>query len=117
MCADLAALARAPPWGAALLRAHMRRAPAACSKSAADNAGAGLYEIRHLQSWARIGRVQDKVSSDGKLHHEDLEIGKPYDCGSKTVTKDEIIGFGSAWDPQPLHVDEEAAKLTLVGGL
>jgi hypothetical protein len=40
--------------------------------------------------------VQDKVSSDGKLHHEDLEIGKPYDCGSKTVTKDEIIAFGRA---------------------
>jgi acyl dehydratase len=83
----------------------------------ADNGRGSLYEIRHLQSWARIGRVQDKVSSDGKLHHEDLEIGKPYDCGSKTVTKDEIIAFGRAWDPQPLHVDEEAAKLTLVGGL
>jgi acyl dehydratase len=66
--------------------------------------------------------VPDKVSPDkaslgDKLHHEDLEIGKPYDCGSKTVTKDEIIAFGRAWDPQPLHVDEEAAKLTLVGGL
>ena len=31
-------------------------------------------------------------------------------CGTKTVTKDEIIAFGRAYDPQPLHVDEEAAK-------
>ena len=54
-----------------------------------------------MQSSARIGRVQDKAfpdraSIDDKLHHEDLEIGKPYDCGSKTVTKDEIIAFGRA---------------------
>ena len=61
--------------------------------------------------------VQDKVSSGDKLHHEDLAIGKPYECGTKTVTKDEIMAFGRAWDPQPLHVDEEAAKKTLVGGL
>ena len=27
------------------------------------------------------------------------------------------MAFGRAYDPQPLHVDEEAAKLTLVGGL
>ncbi len=27
------------------------------------------------------------------------------------------MAFGRAWDPQPLHVDEEAAKKTLVGGL
>ena len=61
--------------------------------------------------------MQDKVSGENKLHHEDLEIGKPYECGTKTVTKDEIIAFGRAYDPQPLHVDEEAAKKTLVGGL
>ena len=61
--------------------------------------------------------MQDKVSSNDKLHHEDLEVGKPYDCGAKIATKDEIIAFGLAYDPQPLHVDEEAAKATLVGGL
>jgi len=62
--------------------------------------------------------VQDKVSSDtGLLHHEDLEIGKPFTLGPKTATREEIIAFGRAYDPQPIHVDEEAAKATLVGGL
>jgi acyl dehydratase len=61
--------------------------------------------------------VQDKISSGDKLHHEDLEVGKAYACGAKTVSKDEIMAFGRAYDPQPLHVDEEAAKKTLVGGL
>jgi acyl dehydratase len=61
--------------------------------------------------------VQDDVSSDRKLHHEDLEVGKPYVLGQKTVTKEEIIAFGRAYDPQPMHIDEEAARKTLVGGL
>jgi acyl dehydratase len=51
------------------------------------------------------------------LHHEDLEVGKAYTTGKRVVTKDEIIAFGRAYDPQPIHVDEEAAKATLVGGL
>ena len=84
---------------------------------AADNGSGSLYEGRQRQTtgWDEI--VQDKVSGSDRLHHEDLEIGKPYDCGAKTVTKDEIMAFGRAWDPQPLHVDEEAAKATLVGGV
>jgi acyl dehydratase len=61
--------------------------------------------------------VQDKPSSAGLLHHEDLEVGKTYTSGTKAVTKDEILSFGRAYDPQPIHVDEEAAKKTLVGGL
>lgn len=88
----------------------------AAGHPAADNGRGSLYEGRP-QTTGWDTRVQDKVSGSDKLHHEDLEIGKPYDCGAKTVTKDEIMAFGRAWDPQPLHVDEEAAKKTLVGGL
>ncbi len=36
---------------------------------------------------------------------------------ARLVTKDEIIAFGRAFDPQPMHTDEEAAKATPVGGL
>jgi acyl dehydratase len=57
------------------------------------------------------------AAAENRLHHEDLEVGTAVDCGSTTVRKDEIVAFGQAWDPQPLHVDEEAAKATLVGGL
>jgi acyl dehydratase len=55
--------------------------------------------------------------ADDRLHHEDLEVGKQRTFGRKVVTKEEIIAFGRAFDPQPMHVDEEAAKLTPVGGL
>jgi acyl dehydratase len=61
--------------------------------------------------------VQDKIASGGLLHHEDLEVGRAYECGTKTVGKEEILAFGRAYDPQPIHVDEEAARHTLVGGL
>jgi acyl dehydratase len=64
--------------------------------------------------------VQDSPPGEpqaGKLHHEDIEVGKTIACGSKQLTKEEIIAFGRAFDPQPMHVDEQAAKATLVGGL
>lgn len=51
------------------------------------------------------------------IHHEDLVPGAVYPLGTHTLSKDEIIAFGRAFDPQPMHIDEEAAKHTLVGGL
>ncbi|MFT4096553.1 MAG: MaoC family dehydratase [Rhodoblastus sp.] len=33
------------------------------------------------------------------------------------VTKEDIIRFAAAYDPQPFHLDEEAAKHSLLGGL
>jgi acyl dehydratase len=59
----------------------------------------------------------ERGRSAGLLHHEDLEIGRPYLSSTTTVTGEEIIAFGRAWDPQPMHIDAEAAKATLVGGL
>jgi acyl dehydratase len=65
--------------------------------------------------------VQDDISTGGeagsKLHHEDIEIGKPITFGDRVLTRDEIIAYGRAFDPQPMHTDEEAAKATPVGGL
>lgn len=61
--------------------------------------------------------MQDQPHSAGKIHHEDLVIGRPIAFGRKVVTKDEIIDFARRYDPQPMHLDEEAAKATPVGGL
>ena len=52
-----------------------------------------------------------------KRHWEDIEVGKPQVYGAYEVTKDEIFAFANAYDPQPHHIDEEAAKLSLVNGL
>ena len=65
--------------------------------------------------------MQDDFSAGGraenKIHHEDIEIGQPITFGRKLVTKEEILAFGRAYDPQPMHTDEGAAKATPVGGL
>jgi acyl dehydratase len=62
--------------------------------------------------------MQDKLHSPAdKLHLEDLEVGETVRFGHKLVTKDEIIGFARAYDPQLIHLDEEVAKKSIVGGL
>lgn len=33
------------------------------------------------------------------------------------VTEEEIIEVGERWDPQPFHIDREAAKKSMFGGL
>ena len=52
-----------------------------------------------------------------ELYFEDFEPGRVYELGSHTVTQEEIIDFARAWDPQPFHVDPEAAASSTFGGL
>ncbi len=52
-----------------------------------------------------------------KRHFEDIEVGRPLTYGAYEVTREEIFAFAHAYDPQPHHIDEEAAKLSLVKGL
>lgn len=62
--------------------------------------------------------MQDKPHPHAdKLHLEDLEIGKSVAFGRKLVTKDEIIAFAKAYDPQLIHLDEDVARSSIVGGL
>lgn len=55
--------------------------------------------------------------SGNRIHWEDLEVGAVRIYGDYEVTKDEIFAYARAYDPQPHHVDEEAAKLSLTKGL
>ncbi|SLN74550.1 MaoC family dehydratase [Oceanibacterium hippocampi] len=54
---------------------------------------------------------------DTKTYLEDVPVGVARIYGPKTVTRDEIIAFATKFDPQPFHVDEEAAKDSIFGGL
>ena len=51
------------------------------------------------------------------LHFEDFTIGRAFACGPYEVTKAEILEFAREFDPQPHHLDEEAAKNSMLGGL
>ncbi len=48
---------------------------------------------------------------------EDFVEGATLDLGSKLVTAEEIVEFASEFDSQPMHLDEEAGKRSILGGL
>lgn len=48
---------------------------------------------------------------------EDFKVGDIAPMGEKRVDKDEVIAFAKAYDPQPFHVDEDAGKASMYGGL
>ena len=48
---------------------------------------------------------------------EDLEIGETDELGTHTFTADEIKTFARQYDPQPFHLDEEAARRSAFGAL
>ncbi|MCK7612541.1 MaoC family dehydratase [Roseibium sediminicola] len=51
------------------------------------------------------------------IHFEDFSPGQVYDLGALTVTREEIVEFASEFDPQPFHLDEDAGKASILGGL
>ncbi len=48
---------------------------------------------------------------------EDYEIDTVYQFGSVSVDEAEVIDFARRFDPQPFHINPEAAKKTIYGGL
>lgn len=48
---------------------------------------------------------------------EDFEVGSVRELGTATLTAEEIKEFAGKYDPQPFHLDEEAGRRSLFGGL
>ena len=48
---------------------------------------------------------------------EDLSLGMRFRGGSVDISEEDIKRFASEFDPQPFHLDDEAAKKTLFKGL
>ncbi len=46
---------------------------------------------------------------------EDLTEGREFDLGTTVVDRDEMVAFARRFDPQPFHLDDDAASL--FGGL
>jgi acyl dehydratase len=51
------------------------------------------------------------------LYYEDYEEGAIHSFGPRELTRAEIVAYAAEFDPQPFHLDEEAAKDSLLGGL
>lgn len=48
---------------------------------------------------------------------EDFTVGQTFHSATATITAERIKSFAAEFDPQPFHLDEEAAKRSLFGGL
>ena len=55
--------------------------------------------------------------TDAKLYLEDLRVGQRFTSRSHLLDESQIRAFAREYDPQPFHLDHEAAKPTLFGGL
>jgi acyl dehydratase len=51
------------------------------------------------------------------LYFEDFAVGQKFHTGRCRVDASEIAEFAAKYDPQPFHLDAEAAKASLFGGL
>jgi acyl dehydratase len=52
-----------------------------------------------------------------KRYFEDFTPGMMIEHGPRRVTREEIVAFAAEFDPQPMHLDEEAARNSILGGL
>jgi acyl dehydratase len=51
------------------------------------------------------------------LTFEDFPPGRLGTFGPRHVTREEMLSFAAEFDPQPMHLDEEAAKRSMLKGL
>jgi acyl dehydratase len=51
------------------------------------------------------------------LYFDDLNVGQRFISGTHQIDDNEIISFAKQFDPQPFHLDAEAAKQTFFEGL
>jgi acyl dehydratase len=53
-----------------------------------------------------------------EIYLDDLQPGQTFALGRRSsITREEILDFAKAWDPQPFHLDEEAARASIYGQL
>ena len=48
---------------------------------------------------------------------EDFAVGQTFQSGQRRIDKEQIKTFAADFDPQPFHLDEEAARDTIFRGL
>ena len=52
-----------------------------------------------------------------EIYFDDLHTGQRFATPAMTVSETQILDFARVYDPQPFHIDAEAAKGTEFGGL
>jgi acyl dehydratase len=61
--------------------------------------------------------VTTATSDNSHLTWEDFPVGSVREFGAMPVTREAVLEFATQFDPQPFHLDDEAAKNSLFGKL
>ena len=59
----------------------------------------------------------DSPPKAAPLYLDDLHVGQRFTSATRTVDEAEIKSFAREYDPQPFHLDNDAAKATIFQGL
>ena len=51
------------------------------------------------------------------IYLDDLAVGDQFTSGEHAMDEAQITSFAAQFDPQPFHLDDQAARATLFGGL
>ena len=49
--------------------------------------------------------------------YEDFPVGQEFPLGPQSISAEQIVAFASEFDPQPMHLSEEAGRQSILGGL
>lgn len=52
-----------------------------------------------------------------EFYFEDFNVGRVFPLTQKQTTAEEIVEFAAEFDPQPMHLSEEAGRASILGGL
>jgi acyl dehydratase len=57
------------------------------------------------------------IGMTAPLYFEDLAVGQTFGTGIVIVEPEKIKAYAAEFDPQPFHLDEDAARASIFGGL
>ena len=61
---------------------------------------------------------QDASAAGARRYYlEELAVGQIFESPEHTVDAGDMVAYARAFDPQPFHLDDAAARATLFGGL
>lgn len=64
-----------------------------------------------------MAQATNGVGNIPPLYLDDMQIGDSYTSGEHALDEAQIGAFASQFDPQPFHLEHEAAKASMFGGL
>ena len=64
-----------------------------------------------------MAETAEAGAPDGRLYFDDLHVGQRFTSGTRAIDAGQIKAYAREFDPQPFHLDDEAARDSIFQGL